>query len=149
MIEFRAGSGPDSQSVGIALEEGFLDYRITSEGPAPSISENGARIEGLQPTLLFLANRAPKLLLETQRAAALGWLAVAASGAPDAAKLDQAVANSRYILGEFSIADAAIYPIIASKPVSPAHANIALWVQRMTRRSATGRGMGAIPRTPS
>jgi hypothetical protein len=39
MIEFQAGSGPDTQAVGIAMEEMFLDYRLMpGRAPLPVIA---------------------------------------------------------------------------------------------------------------
>src|SRR5262245_41921773 len=144
MIEFHAGSGPDSEAVGVALEEMFLDYRVSSGSPAPVIVDGATRIAGMQAILLHLAARTGRFFPEQHRNEIARWLDAAAHGAIDARALEAQAAASFYLLGEISIADMAIYPTVSKRP--PLQLNTARWVQRMSERSATGRGMGAVAR---
>ena len=56
MIEFHAGTGPDSQAIGIALEEMYLDYTVAPQrAPMPVTVVGNARLPGLGNILLALA----------------------------------------------------------------------------------------------
>jgi glutathione S-transferase len=136
MIEFHAGTGADSQAVGIALEEGFFDYRIIPGGPLPMIVDRDARIGGAGNILAHLAQRSGWPIAD-----ALPWLAW--SG--DLKVLDQALAGRPFMLGAFSIADIAVWPhVVRDRAMLAAFPNVARWADRMSRRTAAGRGMGAM-----
>jgi hypothetical protein len=136
MIEFHAGSGPDSQAVGVALEEGFFDYRVVPGGSPPLIVDQGNRIGGAGNILAHLAQRVGWPFAE-----ALPWLVW--SG--DLKALDQALASSPFILGEFSIADMAVWPRVAPERAAlVAHPNVERWLTQMGRRAAAGRGLGVV-----
>jgi glutathione S-transferase len=138
MIEFHAGTGADSHAVGIALEEGFFDYRIVDAGDLPMLVDQERRIGGAGNILMHLAQRAgwPNYV---DAAPWLKW-----SG--DMPELDLALAASPFILGgAFSIADMAVWPHIArDRAKFTSCPNIARWADRMSRRAAAGRGFGAI-----
>lgn len=137
MIEFHAGAGPDSQAVGIALEEGFFDYRIVPGGPALSIADGAERFEGASAILAHLAHRAGWPLAVEARP----WLAWTG----DMKELDRRLAAAPFILGAFSIADMAVWPRVLRDPAMlAAHPGVARWSGRMSLRTACGRGLGAI-----
>jgi glutathione S-transferase len=144
MIEFHAGTGPDTQAVGIALEEMFLDYRVApGRSPVPIVTDGGARIPGAAAILLMLARKTDKFLpgdiAEIKR-----WTEAKAL---DLETLDALLAKSDFILGDFSIADMAVYPRIADDAATlPAHPAVARWAARMMKRPATGRGMTVVQR---
>ena len=144
MIEFHSGSGPDSEAVGVALEEMFLDYRVVSGGASIVIVDSGAHIEGMKPILLHLALHSDRLLPEPQRKEIARWLDLAANGAVDPRKLEAQLAASPYILGDITLADMAVYPIVSRLPHHTLQAHTTRWVRRMSQRSATGRGIGAV-----
>jgi len=136
MIEFHAGSGPDTQAVGAALEEGFFDYRVVPGGSMPLIVDQGNRIGGAGNILAHLAQRIGWPVAE-----ALPWLAW--SG--DLKALDQALASSPFIFGEFSIADIAVWPrVMHQRTTLVGYPGIARWLTHMSRRSAAGRGLGVV-----
>ena len=144
MIEFHAGNGPDTQAVGIALEEMFLDYRVApGRSPLPILADGGVRMPGAAAILTMLARKTDKFLpgdvAETKR-----W---AEAKALDLETLDALLAKSDFILGDFSIADMAVYPRIAGDAAGlAAHPAIARWAARMMQRPATGRGMTVVQR---
>jgi len=144
MIEFHAGNGPDTQAVGIALEEMFLDYRLApGRSPLPVVAEGGARIPGAGAILLMLARKTGRFL-PGDMAEIKRWTEAKTL---DLAALDTLLANSDFILGDFSIADMAVYPrIVGDAAAFAAHPAIARWAARMMRRPATGRGMTAVSR---
>lgn len=143
MIEFNRGSGPGHDAVGIALEETFLDYRVSRGGPAPVIVDGGARIEGMQAILLHLARRTSRFAPEARLTEIARWLDLAAHGAVDPGTLEAQLAASPYLLGDISLADMAVYPVVSRLPSATLQPRTAHWVRRMSERSATGRGMGA------
>jgi glutathione S-transferase len=144
MIEFHAGNGPDTQAVGIALEEMFLDYRVApGRSPLPILADGGARIPGARAILLMLARKTGKFL-RGDAAEARRWTEAKTL---DLETLDALLAKSDFIVGDFSIADMAVYPRLAGQPdVLAAHPAIARWAARMVRRPATGRGMTVVQR---
>ena len=144
MIEFHAGTGPDTQAVGIALEEMFLDYRVApGRSPMPILADGGARIPGAPAILLMLARKTGKFL-GAGVAEAKRWTDARTL---DLEALNTLLANSDFILDEFSIADMAVYPGIANDAATlAAHPAIARWAERMMQRPATGRGMTVVQR---
>ncbi len=144
MMEFHAGNGPDTQAIGIALEEMFLDYRVMpGKAPLPVIVvAGGGRVVGSPNILIALGRKTSRFLPNPQDVAP--WLA---SSAPDTAALEERLAASSFILGDISVADMAVYPRLAGeRAILAAHPAIARWAARMAMRSATGRGMGVIGR---
>ena len=143
MIEFHAGTGPDTQAIGIALEEMFLDYRVMpGKAPMPVIVVGGGRVVGAPNILLALGRKTSRFLSNPESVAP--WLA---NTAPDVAALEARLGAARFILGDVSIADMAVYPKLAREPaILAAHPAIAGWAARMSIRSATGRGMGVLAR---
>lgn len=141
MIEFHAGSGPDTQAVGVALEEMFLDYRLMpGRAPLPVIAIGGARVVGGANIVMALARKTGRFLPETD---AQAWLEAAQ---PDVAALDALLGSSEFVAGKYSIADMALYPRIATSAGLPP--NIARWASGLSRRPALGRGMGVVAPGP-
>jgi Glutathione S-transferase, C-terminal domain len=140
MIEFHAGNGPDTQAVGIALEEMFFDYRVMpGRAPLPVIAIGGARVAGAPNIVMALARKAGRFLVAPEDAAP--WLATPAP--LDA--LEAQLGAREFVLGAFSVADMAVYPH-AVRLDAARHPAIARWIARMSRRSGVGRGMGVIVR---
>lgn len=140
MIEFHAGNGPDTQAVGIALEEMFFDYRIMpGRAPLPVIAIGGARVVGASNVVMALARKTGRFLVTPEDAAP--WLATPVS--LDA--LDAQLDGREFVLGAFSVADMAVYPHVVRMGISKQPA-IARWAERMSKRSGVGRGMGAVVR---
>lgn len=141
MIEFHAGNGPDSQAVGIALEEMFLTYRVMpGRAPMPVISLAGARVVGGRNIVMALARKTGRFLPASDEA--MRW---SDTKAFDADALEATLSNAAYIDGEVSVADMAAYPLLARRPeLAEGRAAIARWMGAMMRRPATGRGMGVI-----
>lgn len=143
MIEFHAGTGPDTQAIGIALEEMFLDYRVMpGKAPMPVIVVGGGRVAGAPNILLALGRKTSRFLPNPESVAP--WLA---NTVPDAAALEAQLSAATFILGDVSIADMAVYPKLAREPaILAAHPAIADWAARMSIRAATRRGMGVLAR---
>jgi hypothetical protein len=140
MIEFHAGSGPDTQAIGIALEEMFLDYRLMpGRAPVPVIAIGGARVVGAPNVLMALARKTHRFLPERD---AQTWLEATQ---PDLAALDALLQASEFVAGKYSVADMALYPRIAT---AGPHANIARWASTLSKRPALGRGMGVFVPAP-
>ena len=142
MIEFHAGAGPDTQAVGIALEEMFFDYRVMpGRAPLPVIAIGGARVVGASNIVMALARKARRFLVTPEEAAP--WLVTPL----DQEKLAGQLAGREFILGGFSVADMMAYPQIVRAGDASAHnAGIAAWLMRMAKRPAAGRGMGVVVR---
>jgi glutathione S-transferase len=145
MIEFHAGTGPDTQAIGIALEEMFLDYRIVpGRAPVPVIAIGGARVVGCGNILMALARKTGRFLPQSEDVAR--WLDPAQ---PDLIALDTLLASSIFVAGQISVADMALYPrLVANRDALAAHANIARWTTTMLQRPATGRGLSVVVRVP-
>ena len=61
--------------------------------------------------------------------------------------LEAQLADQDFILGFYSVADMAMYPLVAQQAGKlGAYPNITQWVMRMSLRPAVGRGMGAVSR---
>ena len=140
MIEFHAGSGPDTQAVGIALEEMFLSYRLMpGRAPLPVIAIGGARVVGGPSIIMALARKTGRFLPETDTQA---WLDAAR---PDIAALDALLAASEFASGKYSVTDMALYPRLAGDREGwSSHANIMRWMTVLSKRPALGRGMSVI-----
>lgn len=143
MIEFHAGVGPDTQAIGIALEEMFLDYTIApTRAPVPLTVVGNARLPGANNVLMALARKTNRFLPHADEAAP--WLS---RTPPDLAALEGQLTGRDFILGAYTIADMAIYPILAQQADKLArYPNVLAWASRMSQRPAVGRGMGAIAR---
>lgn len=143
MIEFHAGIGPDTQAIGIALEEMFLDYTIApSRAPLPVTVVGNARLPGANNVLMALARKSNRFLPQAELAAP--WLSKAP---PTLDALEAQLADQDFILGFYSVADMAMYPLVAQQAGKlGAYPNITQWVMRMSLRPAVGRGMGAVSR---
>jgi hypothetical protein len=141
MIEFHAGTGPDTQAIGIALEEMFLDYEIANrQSPVPLTVVGNARLPGANNVLMALARKTGHFLPDVQEAAP--WLAKTPPGL-DA--LEAQLTGRDFIFGVYTIADMAIYPQIAPRQAElAAFPNIATWAERMRLRPEVGRGMVAV-----
>jgi hypothetical protein len=137
MIEFHAGTGPESQAIGIALEEMFLDYRIMpGKAPLPVIALGGARVVGAGNALTALARKSGRFLPPGDFSM---WL----TPSVDMAGLAAALEAGEFICGGFSIADMFVYPKLAALQAD-AEPAVARWAARMWKRPATGRGMTAV-----
>ncbi len=143
MIEFHAGIGPDSQAIGIALEEMFLDYVIApARAPLPVTVVGNARLPGANNVLLALARKTNHFLPDA--AAAAPWLA---KTPPSLETLAAQLADGDFIFGVYTIADMAMYPHVAPlRGQLAAFPNVARWEQRMRLRPEVGRGMVAVSR---
>ncbi len=143
MIEFHAGIGPDTQAIGIALEEMFLDYAIAPmRAPVPLTVVGNARLPGANNVLMALARKTNRFLPNADDAAP--WL----SKTPPALEtLEARLADRDFILGPYTIADMMMYPLAARQAgVVATLPNVACWLKRMSLRPAVGRGMGAVSR---
>ena len=70
MIQFSAGHGPDTQAIGIALEEMFLDYTILpGRAPVPVTVLGQARLPGANNILMALARKTSRFLPSVESAA--------------------------------------------------------------------------------
>jgi glutathione S-transferase len=143
MIEFHAGTGPDTQAIGIALEEMFLDYEIAPRAaPVPVTVVGNARLPGANNILMALARKTGRFLPDAKEAAP--WLSKTPPGL-DA--LEAQLAGRDFIFGVYTIADMAIYPQIAPRHAElSAFPNVAGWAARMRLRPEVGRGMVAVSR---
>lgn len=143
MIEFHAGTGPDTQAIGIALEEMFLDYAIApTRAPVPLTVVGNARLPGANNVLMALARKTNRFLPNAEEAAP--WLSKTPPGL-DA--LEAQLADRDYILGHYTVADMAMYPLaVQQADLLAAHHNVARWTTRISLRPAVGRGMGAVSR---
>lgn len=143
MIEFHAGNGPDSQAIGIALEEMYLDYTLAPQrAPVPVTVVGQARLPGLNNILLALARKTNHFLPDA--AAAAPWLS---KTPPELGELEAQLESKDYIFGVYTIADMAMYPRVAQqRDKLSAYPNVARWEARLTLRPEVGRGMGAISR---
>lgn len=141
MIEFHAGSGPDTQAIGIALEEMYLTYTIAPRvSPVPLTVVGNARLPGANNVLMALARKTGHFLPHAEEAAP--WLS---KTPPDLAELEARLSDRDFIFGVYTIADMAMYPPIAKRidELAP-FANVARWAERMRLRPEVGRGMGAV-----
>lgn len=143
MIEFHAGIGPDSQAVGIALEEMYLDYVIApARAPVPVTIVGQARLPGMNNILLALARKTNHFLPDA--AAAAPWIN---RTPPTLDALEVQLDGRDFIFGVYTIADMAMYPHVApQRDKLSAFFNIAGWERRMRLRPEVGRGMGAVSR---
>jgi hypothetical protein len=140
MIEFHAGSGPDTKAVGIALEEMFLDYRLMpGRAPLPVIAIGGARVVGGANIVMALARKTGRFLPEAD---VQTWLDAIQ---PDIAALDTLLAKSEFAAGKYSVADMALFPRLANmRDRWSSHVNIVRWMTTLSRRPALGRGMSVF-----
>lgn len=143
MIEFHAGIGPDSQAIGIALEEMYLDYAIApARAPVPVTIVGNARLPGAGNVMLALARKTNHFLPDA--AAAAPWLG---KTPPALDELEAALQGRDFIFGVYTIADMAMYPhVAAQRGKLDGFPNVAQWEQRLRLRPEVGRGMGAVSR---
>ncbi|MEQ1781294.1 MAG: glutathione binding-like protein [Hyphomonadaceae bacterium] len=141
MIQFSAGHGPDSQSIGIALEEMFLEYTIPpGRAPVPVTVIGQARMPGANNILLALARKTGKFYTTAEEITP--WLAKTPPGL-DA--IEAKLAGQDYILGPYTIVDMAMYPLALRQPeLLPTYPNVCAWIERLRIRPGVGRGMMAV-----
>lgn len=140
MIEFHAGTGPDTQTIGIALEEMFHSYRIAErQAPVPVTIVGHARLPGANNVLMALARQSGKFMPKADEAAP--WLS---KDPPTIEALEAQLAGRDFIFGHYTVADMATYPRIAAMGDLTRFPNVANWAARMRMRPAVGRGMGAV-----
>lgn len=141
MIQFSAGHGPDSQAIGIALEEMFLDYTIPpGRAPVPVTVIGQARMPGANNILMALARKTGKFLPSAEDAAP--WLA---KTPPGLAEIEARLAGQDYILGAYTIVDMMMYPLVLRQQEQLAGSpNISAWIERLHIRPGVGRGMMAV-----
>jgi glutathione S-transferase len=141
MIQFSAGLGPDSQAIGIALEEMFLDYAIPpGRAPVPVTIIGQARMPGANNILLALARKTGKFLTSAEEAAP--WLAKTPPGLDE---IEARLAGHDYILGRYTIIDMLMYPLVLRQPEQlSGYPNINAWIERLRIRPGVGRGMMAV-----
>ncbi len=141
MILFQAGTGPDTQAIGIALEEMMLDYTLApGRAPVPVTVLGQARMPGHNNILIALARKTGKFLPNVDEAAP--WLAKTPPGL-DA--IEAQLATRDFLLDAYTVIDMAMYPLVvrdwgelALGPKTMA------WVKRLRLRPAVGRGMGVV-----
>ncbi len=139
MYHFHAGTGPDTQAIGIALEEMFLSYTLADRrAPVPVMIFGQARLPDAANILVALARQTGKFLPPDVEAAK-PWLA---KTLPDLNELEAALADKEYILGPYSIADMAMYPRVAFSTGLPSAVDT--WRHRLSLRPGVGRGIGVF-----
>jgi glutathione S-transferase len=145
MIEFSAGHGPDSQAIGIALEEMFLDYTILpGRSPVPVTVLGQARLPGANNILMALARKTNRFLPSAEDAAP--WLSKMPPGLDE---IEMRLTGQDYILGAYTIVDMIMYPLVLrqtdqSADRLSAYPNINAWIERLRIRPGVGRGMMAV-----
>lgn len=140
MIQFHAGQGPDSQAIGIALEEMFLDYKLAAgRAPVPVTVVGQARLPGANNVLMALARMTNRFLAGATDAAV--WLT---KTPPSYDELEAHLGDRDFIAGAYSILDMAMYPVVARAGVRDALPNTAQWAARLRIRPAVGRGMMVV-----
>lgn len=139
MYHFHAGTGPDTQAIGIALEEMFISYTLAERrAPVPVMIVGQARLPDAANILVAMARQSGRFLPPDVEAARR-WLV---KTPPDLAELEAALKDQDYILGPYSIADMAMYPHHAfATNLPPA---VEAWRARLALRPALGRGMGVF-----
>ena len=141
MIQFSAGHGPDSQAIGIALEEMFLDYTIPpGRAPVPVTVLGHARMPGANNILMALARMTNKFLPSAEQAAP--WLTKTPPGLDE---IEARLGTQDYILGAYSVVDMLMYPLVLRQPEQlGAYPNVRAWIDRLRIRPGVGRGMMAV-----
>lgn len=141
MIEFSAGHGPDSQAIGIALEEMMLDYTIPpGRAPVPVTVVGQARLPGANNVLLALARKTGRFLPNAEAAAP--WLA---KTPPGLAELEARLQEQDFIVGAYTIVDMMMYPLVMRQADELfAYPGISAWAERLRIRPGVGRGMMAV-----
>ncbi len=139
MIYFHAGSGPDTQAIGIALEEMLLDFNLApGRAPVPVTVVGQARLPGMNNILMALARKTGKFLPDAEAAAP--WFSKTPPGL-DA--MEDILSGQDFLLGAYTVVDMAMYPIAARGDVT-AYPGIRAWMARLRIRPAVGRGMGVV-----
>jgi hypothetical protein len=140
MYYFHAGSGPDTQAIGIALEEMLLDYTLApGRAPVPVVMFGQARLPGHNNILMALARKTGRFLPDAEKAAP--WLA---KTPPGLAEMEALLATQDFLLGAYSVVDMAMYPIASRAPDLATCPAVLAWMERLRIRPAVGRGMGVI-----
>ena len=141
MIQFSAGHGPDSQAIGIALEEMMLDYTIPpGRAPVPVTVVGQARLPGMNNILMALARKTGRFLPDAEAAAPF-----LSKTPPGLAELEGRLAGQDFILGAYTVVDMAMYPLVMRQADELfAYPGIAAWAERMRIRPGVGRGMMAV-----
>jgi glutathione S-transferase len=141
MIQFSAGYGPDSQAIGIALEEMFLDYKIQAgRAPVPVTVLGHARMPGANNILMALARTTGKFLPSVEDAAP--WFVKTPPGLDE---IEGRLAGQDYILGAYTVVDMLMYPLALRQPEQlSAYPHVCAWIDRLRIRPGVGRGMMAI-----
>jgi len=139
MIYFHTGNGPDTQAIGIALEEMLLDFNLApGRAPVPVTVVGQARLPGMNNILMALARKTGKFLPDAEAAAP--WLA---KTPPGFAEMEARLGAQDFLLGAYTVVDMAMYPLAARADLG-AYPNIRAWMARLTIRPAVGRGMGVV-----
>jgi glutathione S-transferase len=141
MILFHAGTGPDTQAIGIALEEMMLDYNLApGRAPVPVTVLGQARMPGANNILMALARRTGKFLASAEDAPP--WLAKTPPGL-DA--IEAQLAGRDFLLEAYTVIDMAMYPLaVRDAAALKARPNAAAWAERLRIRPAVGRGMMVV-----
>ena len=141
MILFHAGTGPDTQAIGIALEEMMLDYQVApGRAPVPVTVIGQARMPGANNILMALARKTGKFLASAEEAAP--WLA---KTPPSLAQIEAQLDGRDFLLGAYSVVDMAMYPLaVQDVGALKALPNAAAWAERLRIRPAVGRGMMVV-----
>jgi glutathione S-transferase len=141
MMLFHAGQGPDTQAIGIALEEMFQDYTLApGRAPVPVVVVGQARLPGANNVLMALARKTGRFLPDAHDAAP--WLAKTPPGFDE---MEQRLATQDFLLGAYTIVDMAMYPLVRRDPGALARRpNLARWGERLRIRPAVGRGLMTV-----
>jgi len=141
MILFHAGTGPDTQAVGIALEEMMLDYKLAPGcAPVPVTVLGQARMPGHNNILIALARKTGRFLPNVAEMAP--WLARTPLGL-DA--IEAQLATREFLMDAYTVIDMAMYPLVVQDGAGLAgYPLTAAWAERLRIRPAVGRGMGVV-----
>ena len=141
MILFHAGTGPDTQAVGIALEEMMLDYKLApGRAPVPVTVLGQARMPGHNNILIALARKTGRFLPDVTAAAP--WLAKTPQGL---AAIEAQLARHDFLMDAYTVIDMAMYPrVVRSGAAIADYPMTRAWAERLRIRPAVGRGMGVV-----
>lgn len=141
MILFHAGTGPDTQAVGIALEEMMLDYKLApGRAPVPVTVLGHARMPGHNNILIALARKTGRFLPDVTAAAP--WLAKTPQGL---AAIEAHLATREFLMDAYTVIDMAMYPLLVRNGDAIAdYPKTKAWAERLRIRPAVGRGMGVV-----
>jgi glutathione S-transferase len=139
MIYFHAGNSPDTQAIGIALEEMLLDFNLApGRAPVPVTVVGQARLPGMNNILMALARKTGKFVPDAEAAAP--WFTRTPPGFAD---MEAILTGQDFLMGAYTVVDMAMYPLAVRGDVA-AYPAVRAWMARLAIRPAVGRGMGVV-----